>query len=50
MEVTIKITLLVLATLFCLASLSANDIKRAYLEITGATIMFVLLFVSMEIF
>lgn len=50
MAVTIKIVFLVLAVLFFLASLSANDIKRAYLELTAATIVSVLLLVSMKLF
>lgn len=50
MAVTIKIVFLIMAVLFFLASLSANDIKRAYLELTAATIVFVLLLVSMKLF
>lgn len=50
MALTIKIVFLVMAALFFLASLSANDIKRAYLELTAATIVSVLLLVSMKLF
>lgn len=50
MAVTIKIVFLIMAVLFFLASLSANDIKRAYLELTAATIVSVLLLVSMKLF
>ena len=50
MEMIIKIVFLVLAVLFFLASLSANDIKRAYLELTAATVISVLLLVSMKLF
>lgn len=50
MAVTIKIVFLIMTVLFFLASLSTNDIKRAYLELTAATIVSVLLLVSMKLF
>ena len=50
MVLTIKIAFLILAVIFFLASLSANDIKRAYLELTAATVISVLLLVSMKLF
>ena len=49
MVIAIKIVFLILAVFFFLASLGANDIKRAYLELTAATIISVLLIVSMKL-
>lgn len=49
MAVTIKIVFLVLAVIFYLASLGANEIKRSYLELTAAAVISVLLLVSMKI-
>ena len=50
MEMIIKIVFFVLVVLFFLASLGSTNIKRAYLELSAATILSVLLMVSIKLF